>query len=307
MNIYNKKIILITALLSSFHCAARAMDWRRMTYVRDMSNRHSNIYLLSGADNSQFLIKQRMACGVHAVFMTVVETFGAYVAQTVGIPGNRVSLVAAREQCPFAELTKYPATLHTFMPGAEVKTVKRFADVSFNLRCTRKNGKGVCGLTHQHVKNMALHPDLPKIMAVDTFIGNKRHGANLLYDERADRFYAIDFGATLRSSFGKASVKQLSGILANADSFNGAEIEALFSYYKTLKRLLKMHSLQSLMRKLQELTEQAELSPSTPFCKDATKSYKKYIRERKKCLRENYYGVQEMVAIFEKFFRNADD
>lgn len=66
------------------------------------------------------------------------------------------------------------------------------------------------GLTLAVIQDMAKHPDLPKIVALDTFVGNAdRSCPNLYYDKVADRFCGIDMAASFSSPLAFWACQQL--------------------------------------------------------------------------------------------------
>jgi hypothetical protein len=87
------------------------------------------------------------------------------------------------------------------------------------------------GLTIEIIQNMAKHPDLPRIVALDTFVGNAdRSPPNLYYDEITDRFCGIDMAASFSSPLALAAYQRLEGLKSHLTS---GELSALIDYANT--------------------------------------------------------------------------
>jgi hypothetical protein len=79
------------------------------------------------------------------------------------------------------------ATLHTFVPGKEL--CKWFERAPNDI--ILKGGL----ISEKHLNCLSLSNDLCAIMALDIFLNNKdRHHENCFFDEKNDRYYAIDMG-----------------------------------------------------------------------------------------------------------------
>lgn len=279
-----------------FQSSTSGIRCEDLEFVKEIFTPFSKIGLLSTNDQELFLLKQRKDCSVHGQVMTVLEAWGASIAQKIGLRANRVQLIPASEKCSFKFFDEYPATLHTFVPGVVI--AKALEGLSITLK-----SPGAGGLSLALIKNMAFHKDLPKIVAFDTFIGCSRHHKNLLYDEKSDRFYVVDFGSALRISFAQKSIEN-EILFRNLGSLKKREIKALTSYYKTLKKLLLQNTLESLLEKLDRLIRKAGLSSKSYFCKAKDKSFTGYIEACKGRLRENYYATHVLVKMLEPFVKN---
>lgn len=89
---------------------------------------------------------------------------------------------------------------------------------------------------------MAKHSDLPKILALDTFLGNSdRSPPNLFYDLETDQFCGIDMAASFSTELAKEAYRQIQQIQTMAICLSRVERDALKEYSNTLETLLKMY------------------------------------------------------------------
>lgn len=291
-NSWSRRVIGILLLCISRNVAG--ISCQDLIFVKEMPVENSKMALLASRSGKRFLIKQRKECTVHGRVMPILETFGTSLAHSMGICANKVRLISAPVPCSFKFYKDYPATLHTFVPGMTVRNVKRFHDLNIN---QTKQG----GLTPWLIEQMARHPDLPKIAALDTFLGNKRNRDNLLYDEKSDRFYAIDFGSTLRRPFARTSIAVAKGLISRSISLKDSEMQALFTYYTALKDLLASYPLKKLIACFERLIKQSGLSAQSHFCHARKIPFLVYLRGSKNRLISNYRATRILVGLIERY------
>ena len=179
----------------------------------------------------------------------VSEAFGSQIAEKAGIPTVKAQMVAADDMDKLAPSlnTKKAfgipgsAVLMSIAPGKPLTSVQKTGKFQ-GLNMPRS-----AGLRDSNVRSLAMHPDLPKIAAFDTFTSNwDRSNNNLFYDEETDRFTAIDNGNAFMDGkfFPDKNVplqsrKYLEG--KKKEYFSEAELNALKSYRDTLKTLFEQN------------------------------------------------------------------
>ena len=101
---------------------------------------------------------------------------------------------------------------------------------------------------------MAKHPDLPRIVALDTFVGNAdRSSPNLYYDDITDRFCGIDMAASFSSPLALAACQQLESL--KNSHLTSDELSALADYTNTLALLIENWPPEKQERLLLEFSE----------------------------------------------------
>src|SRR5204863_9863911 len=132
---------------------------------------------------NKFILKQR-----NYLLSSVLEKLGADIAHETDILGNLVRIIPGNFPFIGKGDVSRPATLHTFVPGIQAKYLPKYLNkysVSLSQRVSAdKNSgkKGAGGFTRELINSMSLHKDLPKIVALDTFLSDYgRHRYNFFY------------------------------------------------------------------------------------------------------------------------------
>ena len=152
------------------------------------------------------------------------------------------------------------------------------------------------GLTHTVIQNMALHKDLPAIVALDTFVGNAdRSPPNLFYDASNDSFMGIDMGASFSSPLAMIAWQQLSAM--DPEQFIPEEIIALSIYVNTLDFLVC-----NWLPKKQEslLLEYCRVAGFEEGSCLLDQNVYERIDFHRKCIYENYEHSVELVKMIRK-------
>ena len=144
---------------------------RRIVFLEDNAGQK---YVLKCYDNDH---KEEALC----------EYLGSFIGASVGIPVNKVNIVMGGSLLAEIDNGTSLATLHTFVPGKELCKWFEIAPRGILL----KGGL----ISDQHLNCLSLSDDLCDIMALDIFLNNKdRHHENCFYEEKHNRYYAIDMG-----------------------------------------------------------------------------------------------------------------
>ncbi len=227
----------------------------KLTLKKKIPAQQSFVFLVTTPHNERWVIKQHKHPSVVHQFTSVLDTLGARIAEKMGVACNRVELLSSSQCRSLKPLSDWPATINSFMPGENLKDKSRYEGHFVHQRI-RHVEKSRQGLTLDVIRNMALHDDLPALVAVDTFIGNSdRNKSNLLYDKKTDTYNAIDFGDSFKTNLAEIALGYIRTIRKSA--LKPAEVKALTVYTTTLKALLKRYPPRTLITLLDRLAHQA--------------------------------------------------
>ncbi|MFP4338420.1 MAG: hypothetical protein ACLFQP_10865, partial [Halothece sp.] len=202
--------------------------------ARFVKDREGNNFVLKQAVNPLFL------------YQGTSEVIASEIGNNAGINVNKSKIIPANVKTKLKTIQGLGGTLHGAVAGENLHDI---GGEYQGLRFVQRDG-----LTRNHVKQMSRHPDLPKIVALDTFVGNRdRSRSNLFYDKKSDRFSGIDLGDSFRHTpFFEASLpKKARKNFEKMDfsQFSPEERQAAQSYLDTLKQLHKDNSPQSISQK----------------------------------------------------------
>jgi len=142
-----------------------------------------DIFLVEDACKKQFILKYNTKSFISTSETSIHEALGAKIGMAAGIPINDVRIFAPHDTS-LGCVDCYPhlcKTLHTVVPGKEVCC----AEIPYSVHLQFTGPETLTSLTH--------HIDLRKIAALDLFTSNfDRHIRNLFFDDKTNRFYAID-------------------------------------------------------------------------------------------------------------------
>jgi hypothetical protein len=195
-------------------------------------------------------------------FLLVIDTLACYIAQNLGVRINAVEVHAPGTFIAQITNKDFPATLHELVYGEPLGSSSScYNDIDIHQRKIAKEGTQCDarrGLTLNVIQSMARHPDLPSIVAFDTFVGNAdRSQPNIFYDQQTDHFCGIDLSASWCSLLGFYALRNLQTLEAKNYVFSDAERVALKHYAATLRQLLQQFSPESCATLLDHFANQA--------------------------------------------------
>src|SRR5579863_2130019 len=210
------------------------------------SQKYSYIFFIEDAQDRQYVIKQQKSGSLGKQFRVVCEMLCAHMAELVEIPAHLVRMLSAGLAFPGKFLTDRTASLHTKVPGITVRDLIDHPYAKLDIKQNNDSflSSDQMGLNKRVISNMALHPTLPLIVALDTFVSNRdRSKANVIYDEKNDAFYAIDMALIYDTSEGRKLLAQLScdqveSMINKKEIFTALELEGLKRYQETLMQLI---------------------------------------------------------------------
>jgi len=216
-------------------------DLATIKVIKTLEKGKTVVTFIEDDKKNKFCIRQIKLKEREKAFGFVREVLASHVAESVDIPMSRTRILPKELCFPGKRFPERCGTLQTCAIGVNEHNRKL---------CLEQRMKNVPlkekGLTRQVIKSMAFHPDLPSIVAFDTFISNPdRSGNNIFYDAKTDRFCGID----LELSFKLPCTRDLSAIacfhiiemLLKGVKFDQKELKALKSYTQTLKKLFEQN------------------------------------------------------------------
>ncbi len=241
----------------------KSKDLTLLNYYCKAQN-SSCIATLVDKDGNKFILKQKL----NTPISSALETLAGHIACFAGIPANKIKLIPCN--VPFVGKKKLhkPATLHTFVPGVLVNRVSLItSQYAVSLQLVEKERKGdkiieeVFGITRDIIRNMSVHSDLPKIVALDTFLANHdRHRGNLFYDEETDHFYVIDLEGSFGRDLAKLIYEYFLMVLSKKNIiFSKGEIKALVIYRAMLKKLIAEYNPEKISAQLDKLIKETQM------------------------------------------------
>jgi len=259
-------------------------------------------FLEDSMTGRKFLLKQERRSELHWHIIVAREALGAHIANSIDIPANRVEIIPAYIAFSGKHNKERPATLHTVVPGVKVNKSKKLKPLRICIQQFIKPAipKERWGLTREVVRSMALHKDLSRIAALDTFIANgDRHRANFLYDQETDTFFAIDLESAFKKDLAYFGVKFLINLLQDKEKqaqLSAEEIQGLRIYRDTLKRLLSKHTPNSLYQKFLTYVIQAGIMPRMGRGPVGAR-----VNEYKGSIEKNYASCKKLILLLDQF------
>src|SRR5581483_4001579 len=207
----------------------------------------SYIVFVKDHEGNEYVVKQERGKTLKNQFRSLSEVLCAYIANEISIPSHHVRLLPINMAFPGKFITKRLATLHTVVPGSTIRTLLHDEYAKLDLKQPIDNTLPFDkqGFNERTIASMSLHAQLPHIVALDTFIGNKdRNKANLLYDATTDSFYVIDMSLIYDTTENRKSVAQIAcehvgRMIEKHQTFTDKERDALLTYRSVLQNLVK--------------------------------------------------------------------
>ena len=247
-----------------------------------------------------YCVKQLFAGTSSCVVRSIYEVFASYIAESADVPMNRVCLILPGDDFPGKQDRMRLATLHTFVSERPVLRKEPYYGVDLKQKKSRIINKIAVprGLVQKIITSMAVHPDLPKIVAFDTFIGNAdRSKSNLFYNKNTDRFFGIDLERSLTYNLCRIAREQIEKMFYDKTLFfTKKEIKALVIFQSILRSLIKHNSPEKSLNKINNLIKVAEF-------------YGNNISNNKLChintmIVEGYTDAEKLVVLIDKLIKS---
>ena len=239
----------------------------------------------------KYCVKQY--CEPDKIFLSLKEVLISLIAESANIPVNRVRLIPAETFFPGKTYKKRMATLHTFVPGESLQSIK-YPEV--DIQQFNKKGK-VFGLTRNVINHMSLSPNLAKIVAFDTFTGSKnRSRVNVFFDKKSNDFYGIDLKKAFLKDLGYLTYESIKKMYA-AKSFTSRQIDTLKIYCDTLKKLIAKNSPSDTCKKLDALVKTTNLNHKYVLLT------RNSVEECKEMIFQNYNSTKKLVKLLDEIIK----
>jgi hypothetical protein len=217
-------------------------------------------------NGNKFVVKQIKDPSPDEQFLLVLDTLGCFIAESSDIPMNKVTIIPPNMPFHGKKILEFPATLHSLAIGISTDQKCFYQDIDVHQRFRKENSpmwqrwgplpSEKTGLTIGIIQNMAKHPDLPRIVALDTFLGNAdRSSPNLYYDKTTDSFCGIDMAASFSSPLALVAYQHLQKV--DRSHLTSDEFSALMEYANTLEFLINNWHPEKQERILLEYSEEA--------------------------------------------------
>ncbi len=256
------------------------------------------VFVIDKAKNI-FLIKQVRSSLPQRQLFVVREMLGSYIAELCMIAANSIKIIPVN--CDFTGklYTGRPATLHTVVPGCPVTHLSNADEFYIHQPMYKKEvPQKEWGLTYRVIHNMSLHPDLPAIVALDTFIGNgDRQAHNFFYDKQSNKFFAIDLESSFRKPLASLACSLIDSMIKDQRlTLTAQELNGLVIYRNTLKKLIQKNPPNQLQQMLDIFVMWSGIGDTI----SSDNHIEQEIQLYKKIIFKNYASAQELVELLNK-------
>ena len=239
-------------------------------------------------------------------YRLIIELLCSYIAETIDAPINVVEIIPKDIEFTGKIIEGRVASLHTFAHGRQLNQPGPYHDLNIRKYFLQLINAAKRGLSSQKVKegfmvsmiaDMSRHHQLPIIVALDTFVGNRRGGMNLFYDQKSDQFCGIDMEKSFRKDLSQKLYQFFVGILGDLSvQLNNSELKALIVYRNTLKKLLQKNRPVFLKKLLDEIIIKSKIDLSSEVISNQIKKYKENIDKM-------YISANKLVKILDRVIK----
>lgn len=229
----------------------------------------SSYFFLEDADKQEWIYKQYRQAEPEDYLDLTYEVLASSIAQDLNLPINYVEFIDANNNFYIKIIPGEPGTLHRKVPGVQLDRhpMNPKVDIQQKFRSPwmiEKNGDLAPeekGLRIAVIKSMAAYPQLAKIVALDTYLGNMdRSLPNIFYDQANELFYGIDLGNSFKGNLAQEALEQVARLNKQAYLFSPEEKKALKLYAETLQNLTNCFPPKDLISLLDKICLEGKLS-----------------------------------------------
>ncbi|MFT4552025.1 MAG: hypothetical protein ACI9S8_000646 [Chlamydiales bacterium] len=255
---------------------------------------------------NKFVLKQIKDPSPEEQFLLVLDAFACSIANQHQIPMNQLTLIPPNKDFPGKYYSDRPASLHTIAPGMAAVEESPWPSFNIHQKFRRENSRmyakwgplpqELMGLTPDVIHHMSLHPTLPKIVALDTFVGNAdRSNPNIFYESVTHSFCGIDMAASFNSPLPEIAYSQLEKLFDKANPLlSKSKLDALKSYMAMLDSLTKIWTVEKLHLTLDHFAQLAGFEEGSLLMNQDVKNRISY---HKKVMEENYISSCRLVNL----------
>lgn len=266
------------------------------------TQKSSYIVFIKDEDNNHYIVKQEKCPSLSKQFRAVSEALCAHIALSLGIPSQQVKIIPVGMPFPGKFMINRVGTLHTLVPG---DTIRSMPDSLYGKLDIKQPTDATIpfeqrGFTERTIFWMSQHPDLPLIVALDTFVGNKdRNKANILYDIESNSFYAIDMALMYdvesnRKPVAQVACDHVTEMIANNVVFTEQELEALRIYRSMLKQLVLNFPPATMCTFLDKFFLESKIVKTSLF---KTKEIMSRLNAYKRAIKQSYIDIKKLIYL----------
>ncbi len=284
-------------------------EFKKISDIQHAS--HADYIFLQDTEGKEWIYKQIVEEAPDDQIVIVLESVAAEMAKAVKIPLNEVRLISANEVFPHSFLAGYPGSLHLKVQGKSVEDSSPWEDFDIHQKIrsafliARKGPlpPEEVGLRREVIQNMAKHPDLAKIVALDTYLGNNdRSNPNVFYDQTSNTFYGIDMGSCLIGNLAESAREKIQNFTTSDTPFSKQELVGLTHYSQALQSLLSTFPPKETIALLDHALKEAGFYPENPLLWN--EDVERKVRKWKLAIEENYSSTKSLVTLLESMNGN---
>ncbi len=275
----------------------------RLTRVLIIKDRRGNKYCVKQ-------MKDRRVSG-RRDYRLIIESFCSYIAETIDAPINVVEIIPKDIEFIGKIIEGRLASLHTFAHGKQLDHPGPYYHLNLRRHFIRLTNAEKHGLVSQKVKEgfmlsmiteISRHHQLPIIVALYTFIGNRDCGhCNLFYDQKTDQFSGIDMEKSFLKELSQKLYQFFVGILDNLSvQLNNSQLKTLILYRNTLKELLQKNKPEFLRKLLDKIIIKSKIDLSSKEICNQIRIYKSNIDKM-------YISANKLVKVLDNMIKKQLD
>lgn len=284
------------------------ITYEKLSDVKNAS--HADYVFLQDVFKQQWIYKQIAEKSPDDQMTIVLEVVASEIAFALDFPINYVKLISGTDFFTHRIYNSYPGTLHLKVEGKSVEESPPWDNFDIHQKYRTPHMITLrgplepeeVGLRRVVIQNMGKHPDLPKIIALDTYLGNiDRSTPNIFYDATSDHFYGIDMGSCLMGNLAECALIKLEHFSSMSIPFSVEEKNALKAYQGALNELITHFPPEVIINCLVRNLELGGFIPSNPLLwnEDAERKLNKW----KMMIEQNYQSSLNLVDFLDEVLR----
>ncbi len=271
-------------------------DLTTIKIIKTIEKGKAVVTIIEDRQRNKFCVRQIKQKERRMDFSFVREVLASHVAESANIPVSCARILPKELDFPGKYFPKRYGTLQICALGKN----KHHRKLRLAQRMKSTFLEKERGLIRQIIACMALHSDLPLIVAFDTFISNPdRTGNNIFYNAKTNRFCGIDlelaFKLPYKRDLGYLAGLRIKEMLSNKVKLNPKELKALKLYTKTLRELSEKNSPMKTYKILQDVASKAGF-----FCELNDSMHQKFVRYKEKISRQ-YKNIELLIQLLDQF------
>ena len=231
------------------------------------------VYLMHQETEEEYVLKQIKEQQPEEQVQILMEVLVGEMAEEISIPINIVRLIGIDEWKEIKPLPNCACTLHSRAKGVLIEDSVEWHDLEIGQRI-RPPGTAQyqrygplpsekIGFTWDVIREMSRHKDLPPLVALDTFVGNRdRWENNLFYDQETDTFTGIDLGESYKHNLMAEACRQMK-VEKNIQNERLEVLQSLESFTTTMEILVKKWPKERILERFVELAKSLRIEVST--------------------------------------------